>query len=467
MDAIDQMTGETLARGNPALFWLYAYLSASFRAGHMFVEISEAFVPSPQELFEEESNPEEIDRAIRAGFQQFQTNSFVIRIDNRIYLKRAYECEKRLLEELKRLTSICSPAVTIDEKYRALLSDEQLSAVSLAFCHPLFCIAGGPGTGKTHTAGLFLKMFLEKSERSICRVALLGPTGKAAANLERSIVRAAGTLPHVETKTLHALLRQSKEMLNYHFIIVDESSMVDAELLVEFLSRVGPYTKVLFLGDPDQLPSVEAGESFCTLLERLPHARLTRSQRTDQTAILTLARLVNEGDAEGALNFLKQNQSVVSFKEASFEEPLPALSILSPKKAGPWGVEAVNSYFLLQKPTTYPILITKNDYELGLMNGEIGRIEGSYALFQERKIPAILLSHFEPAFCISVHKSQGSEFDNVLLLLPPGSELFSRRMLYTAITRAKKSITIWGSEETLRATIENHGKRLFSSRVDS
>ena len=170
---------------------------------------------------------------------------------------------------------------------------------------------------------------------------------------------------------------------------------------------------------------------------------------------------MNEGRADEALALLKAGHINVAFRDAAPEETLPEMAILSPKKSGVWGVDAVNRQKLSKNPTTFPILITKNDYALDLMNGEIGELENDVATFQERKIPAVLLSHYEPAFALSVHKSQGSEFQDVLLILPPGSEVFGRRMLYTAITRAKKSITIWGSEATLRATIANSGKRLY------
>lgn len=457
MEALDEMTAETFSGNDKALFWLYAYITAAFRVGHLFVEINDTIFPSPKELFEEEV-PLEL---IQSAFLQFETNEYVVKSGNRLFLRRAYECKKGIEKELDRLLQKDGAPHRIDEKYQDLLSKEQLQGVSDAFSHSLFCIAGGPGTGKTHTAGLFLKMYLEATPAPLLRVALLGPTGKAAANLERSIVRAVGHLPLVETKTLHALLRGKKETLNYHIMIVDESSMIAAELLQEFLERVGPHTKVLFLGDPDQLPAVEAGESFLTLLEKVPHARLTKSQRTDETSILTLASLVNEGRADEALALLKAGHINVAFRDAAPEETLPEMAILSPKKSGVWGVDAVNRQKLSKNPTTFPILITKNDYALDLMNGEIGELENDVATFQERKIPAVLLSHYEPAFALSVHKSQGSEFQDVLLLLPPGSEVFGRRMLYTAITRAKKSITIWGSEATLRATIANSGKRLY------
>ena len=107
-----------------------------------------------------------------------------------------------------------------------------------------------------------------------------------------------------------------------------------------------------------------------------------------------------------------------------------------------------------------PIIITKNDYTLGLTNGQVGVLHNGNAYFEEingayRRIPEVLLSSYEKAFCLSVHKSQGSEFSEVVLYLPEGSERFGRKMLYTAITRAKKKLTIYSALDTLKACIVN------------
>ena len=383
---------------------------------------------------------------------------------------------------------------------------EQASAIRHALSSPLSCIFGGPGTGKTYTAGIFLQCFLRaypKNELPFLRIALAGPTGKATANLEKSIQHALGKeyetfKKQIDVKTLHALLgmrrftskREVPTFLPYQLYIVDESSMVDVSLMAEFLAHVRTGAKVLFLGDPYQLPPVEPGEIFSDFVKKENVGGLTKCLRTDLAVILQLASYVKEGNAEQTVELLVRGDSAATFHcidnpqtlKKSFENEKERFSkiftkllaqkidpkqllvelnqfrLLSPLQDGPWGVKTLNRYF--HHPLE-PVMISQNDYQLNLMNGEIGVLEkeAGYAFFlgkkeeEVRKVPAILLSTSERAYALSVHKSQGSEFDHVVLFLPPGSEVFGRKMLYTAITRARKKIEIWGSLETLKACI--------------
>ena len=166
--------------------------------------------------------------------------------------------------------------------------------------------------------------------------------------------------------------------------------------------------------------------------------------------------------------------------------------ILSPLRQGPYGVEEINSLFLknaLKRCTgsrfIAPIMIVKNNYSLGLFNGEVGVLVchpkgaeghfqvGDYAIFPSnekegvRKVSALLLPRFDYAYCLSVHKSQGSEFDHVLVLNPQRSANFGRKVLYTAVTRARQSLEIWGSDQELIKTIANHDQRLSGFRGTS
>jgi exodeoxyribonuclease V alpha subunit len=167
--------------------------------------------------------------------------------------------------------------------------------------------------------------------------------------------------------------------------------------------------------------------------------------------------------------------------------------ILSPLRQGPFGVNALNELFKrhFEKQAKHrlsfiaPITIMKNDAQFGLSNGEIGILirqnrepqpfdslfqEGDYALFIGeqgivRSLPAILLPAFEYAYCMSVHKSQGSEFEHVLLLLPEGAEIFGKEGLYTGVTRAKKGLEIWSSQETFKKILMKHSHRLSGIKL--
>jgi exodeoxyribonuclease V alpha subunit len=158
--------------------------------------------------------------------------------------------------------------------------------------------------------------------------------------------------------------------------------------------------------------------------------------------------------------------------------------ILSPLRKGPHGVEAINELFLKKPSHAAPIILTKNDRGLELFNGETGVLirkdlskphfqEGDYAIFPGdrpdaiKRVPAVLLPPFEYAYCLSVHKSQGSEFDHVLLMLLEGSENFGNQVLYTGVTRAKRKLEIWCSLATLKKTLSHKSQRLsgISERI--
>ncbi|HXF29393.1 MAG TPA: AAA family ATPase, partial [Chlamydiales bacterium] len=323
MAELDELTAELLSE-KPLI--LARYVVAAYLQGHSFVEIGNSLRPSLREIFpDEEVKEENIYKEIEA--QALFFHPYFVHEGQRIYLRRAQHCEKKIAEELLRLLK--REAVSAFAFDREKLNAEQLQALEQASQHSIFCLLGGPGTGKTYTAGHFLQAFFTAFQGPLPQVALVGPTGKAAANLEKSIFKAMGNdkerlASYCHTKTLHALLQKGRSVskqsfFNYQLIIVDEASMIDAATMAEFLSRVGPDTRLLFLGDPYQLPSVEAGEVLHECMHHIPHATLIECQRTDLKEILHLASLVKEGKAEEALHFIKSNNNAVSFHPASEE----------------------------------------------------------------------------------------------------------------------------------------------------
>jgi exodeoxyribonuclease V alpha subunit len=231
--------------------------------------------------------------------------------------------------------------------------------------------------------------------------------------------------------------------------------------------------------------------------------------RAEQKELIDLGQSINNGDIKSTLSILNGSNSVIhslpfcsnlqnllEYAKPFFTEILEGSShpqnliqafsrfrILSPLRKGAFGVDELNKMFNLffsKKFSAAPIMLTSNDYRLNLINGEIGILirsngnfdsedfqEGDVVFFPSqkegepfRKIPALLLPKYEYAYALSVHKSQGSEFDHVLLLLPPGSEVFGREVLYTAVTRARKRLDIWGDEEIIQKTLEKQSIRL-------
>lgn len=532
---IDVVTAEVIGKiagqANEDLVLLIKYLSASFRLGHLFVTISDKGIyPDPYSLLKialevSKEDLEAICKQLRQGFLSFKNESFsqIVKQGERLFLKRAWELSQDIDFHFNRLQT--APArFSVDEakaediinKHLAegILFLEQAEVLFQAIKNPLFCIWGGPGTGKTHTAGIFLTVLLQslvEIDGTKLKIAIAAPTGKATNNLAKSIQRAFGSQEvQVDIKTLHSILQirepgqrregEQSSFLPYDLMVVDESSMIDASLCAKLLSRLADGSRLLFLGDPAQLPPVEPGDPFCGFVKTQGASvgRLYTSRRTELRTILDLAALVNEGKEEEAMAFLAIRQGSVDgvsfrhFEETAFASYLTQYAqglysgfessmsqeqqfaqgfkkqMLSPLKTGPLGTQEINARIhkeaVLQakKHSVFcfePIVITKNDYQLALSNGQIGlACSEDDVIFEStdrlpRVLPRVLLSSYEQAYCLSVHKSQGSEFDFVVLLLPPGSESFGRKMLYTAITRARKHLEIWASEDVIRSII--------------
>ncbi len=385
----------------------------------------------------------------------------------RLYLQKNWTFETDFIEHVQRL--LRSSVEKIEGVFTGDLNEAQESAARLALTCPLTILAGGPGTGKTHTAAQLALAFSGK------KILVGAPTGKAAANLEVKLQGKA------RCGTLHALLglRGGKDLqrsgpeLEADLIVVDECSMIDAELFVHFLSRVKLGTRLILMGDPEQLPPVEAGSLFADLVETgaVPTTLLTQCIRSERQEVLSLAAAIREQRVEEVLARCQQKYLGKDGLEQLFEavkgEDFSRFRILSSVRKGPWGVDAINAMFALRlRSANMPIMITRNDYRLGLANGETGMLKGDWAHFPGKEaIAKAALPPFEYAYALSVHKSQGSEYERVLFFLPPGSEVFGRELLYTGVTRARDSVELHASEETVRKTVAA-GSRKRSSIQD-
>jgi len=206
------------------------------------------------------------------------------------------------------------------------------------------------------------------------------------------------------------------------------------------------------LGDGNQLPPVESGSIFNDLIDVVPTAHLTKSLRSNQKEILDLAASILKGIAPTSQTFHGPLSHELIKKHGS-------ATILTPLREGPWGVKTLNQMLHGTKKET-PIIITRNDTATGLSNGDMGvLISPTQALFDGKQFPVSVLPSYELAYALSIHKSQGSEFDHVVVLAPPGTELFGREMLYTAVTRARKSVVLLGSAEVIAKTVQNSSCR--------
>lgn len=390
-------------------------LLAAAREGHLCVKVGEKVDPW---LLDEPQVIAELPKSAP-----------VIRMGDLYYLERHWRLEEAIWQELQRLLAMepisCTPKIPD-------LLEEQQCAIELSSKNNLSLITGGPGTGKTFTA----KHILESI--SPTRVACAAPTGKAAGNL-------AEALCDVEVQTLHSMLPKE----GWHpadLILVDEASMIDADMMLRLLRSVKRGARLILLGDADQLPPVESGGLFGDMVEGLPShtVRLTRPMRTKNQSILKLAEAIRTGS----------ELPEVEWVESPF---LDGFQLLSPlREQSNW----LNQQMFRKRKEgeAVPIMITRNDRELGLYNGDIGGLLDDHALFGSRRIPEFLLPTYELAYCLSVHKSQGSAFDRVIVSLTEGP--FGRELLYTAVTRARESVAFFGERRHLEAMARRHSKRL-------
>lgn len=361
----------------------------------------------------------------------------------------------------------------LEKNYRY---QQQIAEHLVRMLHSVSLLVGGPGTGKTYTAAQMVRAFAHEG----LHITLAAPTGKAVAQLESSVRRLIGEDKNVRYKTVHALLKGS---LFEDVILIDECSMLDVRLFAKLLSSLHTGTRLILVGDPDQLPPVEAGSIFADIAESnaLPCTRLTTCLRTERQEIAAFAECIRTSDVAQARTYLVEQK--IGWADMALEEggkrslyPLlwekvkSGICLLSCMRQGPFGVDALNAYFQEQSVRegmkACPILITRSDHALELYNGDLGTLQADHALFPDRKtgalrkIPALALPSYEMGYCLSVHKSQGSEYDEVFVLVPKGSEVFGREMLYTAATRAKKKVSFGGSLEQILLVLQKSARKL-------
>lgn len=540
---------------NEAVTAFLCHLFASSHEGHLCISIDDLKIePSPQDIWisrEQESQPlsgndlDQLNELIRNGAIQLPANLVTVfdkhtdnfpftpicRKNHFYYLQRNWINESQFYQQLHRFKND-SPTLKIDltaglqsRLAEQKLLPEQAEAIRNCTDNCLSILTGGPGTGKTYTAGQLVSLFwegLEEKQKKHFHLTLTAPTGKAVANLEASLNRSLIGLPpeNISVKTLHSLLeinsmRHQKMgsdhvvILGADLILVDECSMVDAEIMAKLFAAVKPGARIVLLGDPHQLPPVQSGNLFADLVRHSGSElcrELTVCMRSELKAILQFAEAVKHGNSAKAIDLLNIKQEGVEFREqvegaetiatrhkalleyveqhfivdftlnaVDILKAFNKFRLLSPLRQGPFGVDELNRLFvnrIIQKIRNNlfiaPIMIAHNDYRLDIFNGDVGILirekNEEYAFFPEqsgiRKISSLLLPKYEYAYCLSVHKSQGSEFDHVLLVIPQGSEHFGREVLYTAATRAKKKLEIWGDPATLTRTIHNPSQRL-------
>ncbi|MGH9169406.1 MAG: exodeoxyribonuclease V subunit alpha [Acidimicrobiales bacterium] len=497
-----------------------------------------------------------------------------------LYLDRYWQDERAVASDLSARSVATRPVVDLSLLSEGLgrlfpgeRSQAQRWAAAAAALGRLAVVAGGPGTGKTTTVARLIALLVEQSEASGMPHPLIGlaaPTGKAANRMEEAVRAEAesmqisgGTKEHLRTvraTTIHRLLaphpgsssrfrHDRGNRLPHDVIVVDETSMVALSLMARLLEAVRPEARLLLVGDPEQLASVEAGAVLADIvgpagegLRMRPAARkaigavtgreppvapagqcplgdgvvILQANHRFRGALAALAGAVKAGDADEVVNVLRSGDPAIRWVEAeaapaasAAAEPLREAAVaagqevfaaalageaagaldrlgrfrlLCAHRRGPAGVAAWNpvveawmseagggfsaadSWYIGR-----PVVLTANDYGLRLYNGDAGVVvskpdrtagvafhrEGTLALVSPSR-----LGRADTAWVMTVHKAQGSEFEEVALLLPePVSRILTRELLYTALTRARQRVILVGSEESLRAAVNRRVAR--------
>jgi len=485
---------------------------------------------------------------------------------SQLYFHRYYRLERKIAE---RLSTLNQPAEipgfslpSLDQFFQAGTPFMmQKIAAYLATTRRLTIITGGPGTGKTSTVAKIISLIHHL--QPALTFALAAPTGKAASRLNQALQQTwtenQFTYPsHLssEVQTLHRLLGMSKDggrpryhqdrPLKFDILIIDEASMIDLTLMSNLLDALNTHTRLILLGDPGQLPSVETGNLLADLTRPFPGfsadtleqlklnfqaesqspgkqsklmdavCELKHSFRfSQQQGIGKLARSIIKGDPEFPAD--SEQVEVNSLSTSTVEQVITPLSdyvrllhqqiplqrlfdelncfkVLTPTREGPWGVISINGHIekmletlnLKQPGQSHyhgrAIMILTNDYVLGLFNGDIGlcvdqgkltdlmqpasddsRTPSMVACFPDgsglKTVPLNRLPEHETCFTMTVHKSQGSEFEQVGLVLAKAESdisehLQTRELLYTAVTRCRSKVSIFADPPTWEKAVQ-------------
>ncbi|WP_199422506.1 exodeoxyribonuclease V subunit alpha [Actinotalea solisilvae] len=495
-------------------------------------------------------------------------------VDGRLYLDRYWRDEQVVRAEID--ARLAAPALAVDPSAlrgsverlfpRDVDERQRLAGVTCAVS-PLTVLTGGPGTGKTTTVARILAILQEVAGegagRPRLRVALAAPTGKAAARLKEAVQLEVGRLGQtdhdrvgdLEATTIHRLLgwrpgsstrfrHDRSRRLPHDVVVVDETSMVSLPLMARLLEALRPHTRLLLVGDPDQLASVEAGAVLGDLVRRaaagdgplpaveaalpLPAAfpaedhaalrhgvvRLTVNHRFEGLELAALAAAIRDGRVDETIALLRSGHPSITWVDTEgtltpahltgLHDDVRAAgsALLAAARAGdaPAALRALEQHRLLLAhrrgpagvahwaevaeawvaepdapdqqgpwPLGLPLLVTTNDRDSGLFNGDTGVVIADeagarVAVFGDPDRPLRISPHRLPAVvpvhAMTVHRAQGSQFARVSLVLPPAtSPLLTRQLLYTAATRAREAVRLLGSEDAVRVAVGREIRR--------
>jgi exodeoxyribonuclease V alpha subunit len=420
-----------------------------------------------------------------------------------LYLDRYWREEVQVAADLRSLRD--GPPAAVDEPLladglaRRLTDERQRLAAATAVRRRFAVVAGGPGTGKTTTVARIVALLREQAPASL--IALAAPTAVAAARLTDAM-RGAG-IEDLEARTLHRMLgwrpnthsrfrHHRGNRLPHDVVIVDETSMVALWQMARLVEAVRPGARLILVGDPGQLTSIEAGAVLGDIAAAGGDAIVTLAEvyRYDED-IARVAEAIRRGDGDAtvealrgvtwiedpgaALDPLRERAAATAravtaaAKAGDGAAAIAALGsfrLLCAHRRGPYGVTAWTARIEewtgaggAQWYAGRPLLVTRNDYSLQLFNGDTGVVIASepgvlMAAFERVQVSPTRLDAVETVYAMTVHKAQGSQFGTAAVVLPdPTSPILTRELLYTAVTRAREELIVVATEEAIRAAV--------------
>lgn len=504
------VSSEDPRRLQGAILWA---LQEASRQGHLYLRWQEMTMIVGDVVHQEKLSPLSLGADTTKAYQDalrvlLDQKAVLLEANSGLYLPE-YFCYERTSAAL--LGKLLTPAtLSVDsaafvqgyeKSHQIQLSEAQRRSVELLVNHKVLVITGLPGTGKT----LILKALVQLLEEANMTLALMAPTGIAAKRLASVTGHAASTV--------HRALKYDGSCWGYNSsnrflvdgVILDEASMMDQELLYRLLSALHPNTRLVLVGDDAQLPSVGPGNVLRELVDcdAVPHVRLTEIFRqSSKSEIVVNSHRINSGhmpeisssrpesefkfvrlcDETKIASLIVQMASKLKARNANFQ-------VLSPKYDGVVGVDNLNG---LLRDALNPsgegtqdwgkglqsfrrgdrLMVTANDYKLNVYNGDVGKLVaigkdglivrihgiGDKGLDMDVPFPnEVARAKLRLAYAITAHKSQGSEFDTIIMpIVKTQGWMLQRNLLYTAVTRARKRVWLIGDEAAIQSAVNNN-----------
>lgn len=450
------------------------------------------------------------EKLVEDAYNCLLTDERIVIKGDRLYLKEMYEAETLIARRLRLLAhedkisykNLDKKIKEIETHYGIVYTDEQLEAIKLAITRKVAIITGGPGTGKTTILKGILDLYKVLSSSNKVRldeqIALLAPTGRASKRMSE--------VTNFKASTIHRFLKWNKDTNRFQineynkssvsFVIIDEASMIDTMLLANLLKGLKSSCHIIFVGDANQLPSVAAGDVLNDMIEsrELPVYALKNWHRQgSDSKIIPFAHRINEGildkellNSGSDLEFIpcRDNEIIKVIEDVCKDYNSYDLQVLAPIYKNRNGIYAINDHLQRlwnpKSPSKKEIEGTESIYrekdkviqlanmkDESVFNGDIGVIDrikllGNKELYIDYdgnlvKYTKSMLQNFTLGYAISIHKSQGSEFDTVLIPFTfDYRKMLYRKLIYTGVTRCKKKLILVGDINALEQAIRNN-----------